>query len=97
MTFPQFCKHKFFNMHRYQVGVVPAGKIGNSVTMKEDSMKYPQLLQNVILIVIVRSNIVIFVNHRTGGNQYVPHQPHSAQVKSVLLSFLEMSISKSYF
>ena len=60
-----FCKHKFLNMHWYQVGVVPAGKIGNCVTMKEDSMKYPQTLHSVILNVIVQSNIVIFVSHRT--------------------------------
>ena len=72
-------------MHRYQVGVVPAGKIGNSVRMKEDSMKYPQPLHSVILNVIVQSNIVIFVNHRTWGNQYVPHQPHNAQAKYGLL------------
>ena len=85
MTFPQFCKHNLFNMHWYQVGVVPAGKIGNSVRMKEDSMKYPQPLQSVILIVFVQSNIVIFVNHRTWGNQYVPHQPHNAQAKYGLL------------
>ena len=84
-TFPQFCKHNVFNMHRYQVGVVPAGKIGNSVTMKEDSKKYPQPLHNVILNVIVRSNIVTFVNQRTLENQYVPHQPHNAQAKYGLL------------
>ena len=71
-------------MHWYQVGVVLAGKIGNSVTMKEDFTKYPQPLHSVILNVIVQSNIVIFVNHRTGENQYVPHQPHNAQAKYVL-------------
>ena len=68
-------------MHWYQVGVVLAGKIGNSVTMKEDSKKYPQPLHNVILNVIVRSNIVTFVNQKTLENQYVPHQPHNAQAK----------------
>ena len=49
--------------------------------MKKDFMKYPQPLQSVILIVIVQSNIVTFVNQRTGENQYVPHQPHNAQAK----------------
>ena len=68
-------------MHWYQVGVVLAGKIGNYVTMKEDSMKYLQTLHSVILNVIVRSNIVTFVNQRTLENQYVLHQPHNAQAK----------------